>query len=193
MQVKTSRLLPLVFEGFSADDPLSVLDAGDASPETVAFFGRIQCRLHVADLYTHSAFLNETRSTESTSWSEVVEALGDPDARKFDILLFWDFLNFLDGPRLRSFSDVILPYMHKGSRAHAILAFSSANSVPRSRYGIKDVDQILVDDEPDGLITHVTSRREIERSLPWLTVSKSVLWRDNRLELVMSVNDEFPV
>ena len=192
MQVKSSRLLPLVFEGFSADDPLSVLDAGDASPETVAFFGRIQCRLHVADLYTHTAFLGDA-SPETTNWSEVAEALGDSNARQFDILLFWDFLNFLDGPRLRSFSEVILPYVHKGSRAHAILAFSSANSVPRSRYSIKDVDQILVEDEEESLIPHVTSRREIERHLPWLTVSKSVLWRDNRLELVMFVNDEFPL
>ena len=122
-----SFALPGLLERLGEDRKSRVLDLGPAHGATVEFFSQYSCKLYVADLYrslmAHLADPEVDRlparaeegEDEAAAAAERVrlfdELLPYPEDTRFDLILAWDLLNYLEpeqigvlGRRLAGFS-----------------------------------------------------------------------------------------
>lgn len=145
----SSQVMPPILADVDSAAPLIVLDTGFGSPETVTYFNNTErhCRLHfigLQELLEREASLPEEERGEETwheLFSEVLETL---DEQHFDLLLFWDFFNYLDDPAVRALNGALAPYVDRHSRGHGFLAPNSNTSVPGRRYSLRDEGSIVM-------------------------------------------------
>lgn len=180
------QLLPLVFDGFNAQRPLTVLDIGAATPETVRFFSRFRCRLYFADLFGETGFKRPQRDRRRAKETLFQRILDFPPNAAFDVCLFWDFLNYLAHPLLRDFARTLLNHVHDDTRAHAFAAFSNALPFTGMRYGLEDVDRLAVRPDPQP-VPHPQTRKAIGDALWPFSVKRAALLEENRQELLMEI------
>lgn len=145
----SSQVMPQILADVESAAPLIVLDTGFGMPETVTYCTRTErhCRLHfigLQELLEREASLpGEERGEES--WHELFsEALASLHELRFDLLLFWDFFNYLDDPAVRAFNRALTPYVDRRSRGHGFLAPNTNTSVPARRYSLQSEESIVV-------------------------------------------------
>jgi len=170
----TSSLLPQALSCIGSEQKFTVLDLGPPSPASVRFFNRFRCRLYFADLLDHADDEPE----------DIGSRLDFPSDTRFDVCLFWDVLNYLDGDAVRAVTASLTGHLDENSRGHAFLAFSRVAPFSGYRFGIEEVD--LVVGEPDPLpVPHVQTWKNIEDLMwPWIP-SSTTLMQDNRQELLL--------
>ena len=109
----------------------------------------------------------------------------DPDVR-FDVCLFWDFLNYLDVERLSLLNRLLKPHLHEGTRAHGFGVFKGTAKLPDQRFGIRTLDEIVVRPEKDGYgPTQRHSQRALTQALSAFDIRRTTLSNDGRLEFLM--------
>jgi len=194
-EIRSTLLLPLLLERFDPEEPIHVLDVGYGAAETVAFFSRYRCRLHFAGII--GALELETLPAEDVDVDEYLDAafarLCDfaPDAR-FDVCLLWDFLNYLPVSALHAFSRVLRPHLHRQSHAHGFGAFKAtapamARAAPETalRYGVYDVDKLLVRPQHGAAPRHSHSRAVLADALGCFEVVRGTLLKEGTMELLL--------
>ncbi|MGA9575713.1 MAG: hypothetical protein WBS20_17360, partial [Lysobacterales bacterium] len=96
-RTQQSLLFPTLIKKIRPDNRLSVLEIGPALPETIEFFSQFKCRLHFAAMYTDPILHMQSGDyTEAELAEHITASLGFRKGTRFDICLFWDFLNYLD-------------------------------------------------------------------------------------------------
>lgn len=194
VESRQTLLLPHLFETLEEGARLTVLDVGPGVPETVEFFSRYRCRLHFADLFDHPALAQPPEEDVELHYQSVFAELCDfPETTRFDVCLLWDFLNHLPLPGVRAFSRVLRPYLHRDSSGHGFGAFkASAPAASRSapqealRYGIRDVDQLVVRPLPGASppgFAH--SRTALAEALTCFEIVRGTLLREGAMELLL--------
>lgn len=132
-----SLLFPSLFAQLNRNRKLQILDIGPAMPETLQFFSPFRCRLHFAGMYAEPLVLD---GGQDLSHQERVEAftqcLAIPDETRFDLVLLWDFPNYLDDSDLIAFSESLSPYLHDRSRGHAFAVRTAETRMDCRWYGI---------------------------------------------------------
>lgn len=198
-ETQPSRLLSSLFEHVGDDRPLSVLNIGPALPETVSFFSGYRCKLHVADLYSElplsiaeDANPGRADDGEGGEASGLVhrldEALGLPANVHFDMVFFWDVLNFMSREAIVVLMDRLLPHLHSGSRAHCFAVHNSKTPVTENFHGIFDEAHLSVrkrQQPPPDYQPH--PQGELVTMLRFFQVERSVLMPDRRVELLLKV------
>lgn len=182
-----SNLFPLLFERLAANRRLTVLDVGPALPATVDFFSRLRCRLYFIDLYDEPLVRDDP---EEASEDELVQqfqaALDLPAGTQIDVCLFWDFLNYVDGPAVRAFVHALQPYVYEDTRAHGFGMLNAKTVLVNQQYGIEQIDQLKLyprrDPQPP-VYSH--SQRELNELLGYFQIDKSRLMSDGRLEFLL--------
>lgn len=180
--VEQSDLLPLLFAELDSSKGLTVFDVGPAVPETVDFFSQFKCRLFFADL------LSDLSAEKDPDDGKVDfgELLTYPTETRFDICLFWDFLNFLDVEMLRAFNLAITPYIHDETRAHCYGRFSRRSPVMNQQFGIKKIDEVVVRNSNARLPTcYPHGYADLRDIMGCFSFSRSMLLREGRLEILM--------
>lgn len=182
---QASKLLPSLFRHLDSEQLVTVFHVGPAMPETVDFFSGLRCKLHFIDLFAELPFVDSEDNPRSLERQFAALLRLPPDTR-FDICLFWDLFNYLDGEAVRALLRVLRPYLTQHSLAHA---FSVHNlKMPESRhiYGIQQFDALSYRPRADarpGYAPH--SQRELTALLDCFRVERSVLLSDSRLELLL--------
>jgi SAM-dependent methyltransferase len=200
VEVRQTLLLPLLFETLDDEQPLTVLDVGSGTAETVAFFSGYRCRLYFAALFDAPELRPEQLAAAEPDddpqapFDRAFAALLDfPEGTRFDIVLLWDFLNYLPVPALRAFSQALRPYLHRGTRAHGFGAFkANAPGMTRTapelalRYGVLDARNLAVRPRSDGVLTgYPHSRTVLADSLGCFEIERGTLLREGGMELLL--------
>jgi len=152
----------------------SVLDLGPASPANLDFFLGRGARLTVAD-FTPS---------RGETLSDLVRA--EPGTH-FDLVLAWDFLNYLQRDRLGLLLRSLEPYFRPGTTVHALVATGREMSAAPRRYRIQDAETLLCEGPTERV---VPSPRYVEQDLlkcmPGLNVEHRFQLRNGMLEYLFS-------
>jgi len=110
-------------EKLAEDRRWVVLDIGAVRPETVAVLSDFRCRLDIADL--GQAIDALAASTEDSRLDDFVAAL--PVAKNpepIDVVLTWDYLNYLERDGLAALMAAIAQRCRRGALVHALIVYS---------------------------------------------------------------------
>lgn len=201
-QALQTRLMPDLLEQLTSNSRLMVFDVGFGVHETIEFFGNRHCRLQFSAL--HESLLVPPVIRSKTAFGQLADP-GEHDAAlyqawlerfqaalqfeprtRFDLCLFWDFLNYLDDQALKAFADALAPYTAPQTLGHAYILLKSDADVLNREYGIKSADQISV--RPAQMV-HLTNyarpQARVTSMMKGFVVKHSVLRRDGLLEAAL--------
>jgi len=183
-----SLLFPTLFKRIAADRRLSVLEIGPALPETIDFFSQYKCRLHFASMYSDPILqLQMGDSSEAELVDHLQESLGFSKSTRFDLCLFWDFLNYLDDKALRAFNTVLKPHIHKTTRAHAFTVRTLDTSFSNQQYGIEQAHMFSIRPRSGPQApTFPHTQAILVNLLSSFDIDQGMLLPDGRLEVLMS-------
>jgi len=168
---------------------LKILDVGPARSNTVRFFNQIRCRLYFADLFAEQMQYAEIVTDDNTTENLFPTLESYPKGELFDLCFFWDFLNYLDTPKLQAFNLALQPFIHNGTKAHAFTTQNTRTAIQDLSYGIEDQDRLSEHPrDPLPLDLHNHSLADIKDHFPCLNTTRSRLLTDGRIEIFMSAH-----
>lgn len=156
---------------------MDVLDVGSGSAGSVRFLGGFRCRVVFADLFDD---LGGGKPDVAVT-SRFFETIGDG---RYDICLFWDFLNYLSVADLREFGRRLRQHLHPHSRGHAFAAFTTIANLNGMTFDLIDAGRLRVVAER-GPTPYRHTNKSIGRVLWPLSVTRAVLLEHNRQELLL--------
>lgn len=170
-----SLALPKLVEPLqrSSSESFSVLDLGPASPANLDFFLGRGARMTVADF--------------TPSRGDALPELVRADAGTFDLVLAWDFLNYLKRDKLGVLLRSLEPYFRPGTTLHAFIATSREMPASPRRYRIVDAATLDCEGPRERV---VPSPRYVEQDLlkcmPGLVVEHRFQLRNGMVEYLFS-------
>ena len=189
-RTQQTLLFPALIKRINPDRRLSVLEIGPALPETVEFFSQYKCRLHFAAMYTDPILqLQSGEYTEAELVDHLEQTFDFPKNTRFDICMFWDFLNYLDDKALRAFNTAIRPYLHKSTRAHAFTVRTLNTSFSNQQYGIEQAHMFSIRPRA-GKQARTTPHTQaiLVNLLSHFDIDQGMLLPDGRLEILMTAS-----
>jgi len=96
-----------------------ILDLGPASGNHIEFFSRFRCRFHVASL--EETLAEWRREEEEQPPPEPARLLPLAGSARFDLILCWDLLNYLDEEGLVLLADHLHTHTARGAWMHAFV------------------------------------------------------------------------
>ena len=183
-------LFPTLVKRFDPDRRLSVLEIGPALPETIEFFSQFKCRMHFAAMYADSVLQMQLgECTEAGLTAHFKQSFGFKKGTKFDLCLFWDFLNYLDDKALRAFNTAIRPYLHNSTRAHAFTVRTLDTSFSDQRYGIEQAHMFSIRPRRNTQPRKFPHTQAIlVNLLSSFDIDQGMLLPDGRLEVLMTAS-----
>lgn len=166
----SSALLPRAFARVGRERKFTVLDLGSPTPQSVRFFNQFSCQVYFSGLLDDDEDLGT--------------GLDIPSDVRFDVCLFWDVLNYLNGETLERVSEVVTKRLNDGCRGHAFLAFSQSVPFEGLSFGIESVDSLVVKRDPN-VVPHVHTWKDLEATLWPFTNAAATLLQGNRQELLL--------
>ncbi len=185
-----SLLFPSLLKRIDPDRRLSVLEIGSALPDTVEFFSQYKCRLHFTAMYTDPVMqMQFGEFTQAELVDHIKQSFEFPKSTRFDLCLFWDFLNYLNDKAVRAFGTAIQPYLHKTTRAHAFAVRTLDTSLCNQQYGIEQAHMISIRSR-NGKQARVFPHTQaiMVNLLSGFDIDQGMLLPDGRLEVLMTAN-----
>lgn len=184
---QASKLLPMLFESLDTGKKLTILDVGRAKPETLEFFSRLHCKIHVADLYSELQGGQLGRDTTGrTLQRQFQDLFRFEPGTLLDLVLLWDFPHYLDEKQLRAFSGALWPWLHTESRAHGFGVHSAATILLNREYGILDEQTLSVRQRTTEQLKYNPHPQSfMSEWLTSFTVTNGVLLPDGKVETLM--------
>lgn len=151
-----------------------VLDLGTSSAASFNFFTQLSCKIHFESL---DEFLGETK----TQGEDLIASLEQymsvfEQTQKFDIVLLWDTLNYLDLPSIRWLMQRITAHCHENTLIHAMRYTSiKAPAIP-CRFSVIDKHVIQIQratEKPRRFPSYSTT--ELLRNMPHLSIEQTYL------------------
>jgi hypothetical protein len=191
-ETQQTLLFPALVKRLETDRRLSILEIGPALPETISFFSDYRCRLHFAAMYTDPVL---NMQFEDVSEKELADhfkkTFGFPKNTRFDLCLFWDFLNYLDDKALRAFNTAIRPHLHRTTRAHAFTVRTLDTSFSNQQYGIEQNHMFSIRPRAGRQArTFPHTQAILVNLLSSFDIDQGMLLPDGRLEVLMSANQD---
>ena len=191
--VQQSQLFATLTERLDPDQPLSVLDMGLGVAATLEFFSAYRCRLQFADLFdvlplaeTEEGLTEEQKQRELQR--HFAQTLELPADARFDLVLFWDLFNYLDGSALSGLSQALQPHLHSRSRGHGFVQRDRQKTPPDYCYGVNSENSFTTKlCTRQGLPKYCHAQASLERQLQGFTIQRGVLMLDGRLEFLLTV------
>lgn len=191
LESQPSQLLQSLFESFQASERLVVLNIGAALPETVRFFTNYRCQLYITDLVAElssSDFPGDESESPSNARNEIAGILSIPDGVVFDIVFFWDSLSYLGKENITALVQVLKSHLHANSKGHCFAARTSETAEAQMVHGIQDAGHLSVRRRTRFPANYQPlPQGRLLALLEYFTLDRSVLLRDQRLELLLTV------
>ena len=171
----------------------SVLDLGSVSSVNVEFFNRLRARLQVLDF---EGTLAEAGLWEAPAklppWAaRVPEALDLGAEIRYDLILTWDFANYLGRERWPFVARELAARLSAHGSLHLLVRSGKQMPAKPGKYRIASKESIL--EEVRSLETLVPPRfahAEVERLHPGLAAAKSFLDKHGLQEIVLERSEE---
>lgn len=185
-----SLLFPTLLKRIDPRRRMKVLEIGSALPETARFFSQFKCRVYFAAMYSDPILeLQSGELTQAEITRHLRQSFAFPRGIRFDLCLFWDFLNYLDAKALRSFNTVIRSHLHAATRVHAFAVRTRETSLPNQQYGIEQTDLFKIRSRDSSQLTYFAhTQNDLAKLLPCLKIDQGMLLPDGRLEILMTTN-----
>jgi len=183
-------LFPTLVKRIDPDRRLSVLEIGPALPETVEFFSQFKCRVHFSAMYSDPVLqMQAGEYSEAELVDHLKHSFGFQKGTRFDLCLFWDFLNYLDDKTLRAFNTAIQPYLHKTTRAHAFTVRTLDTSFSNQQYGIEEAHMFSIRPGKGTQARKFPKTQAIlVNLLSSFDIDQGMLLPDGRLEVLMTAS-----
>lgn len=107
-----------------------ILDFGTARPQTLSLLDGFRVRLDIANLVEEIEGLNGLDDPEVLA-ERADAALSVCDDEPLDIVLAWDFLNYLDRKALSALMSRVAGRCRPGARIHALIVYSERTMQPK--------------------------------------------------------------
>lgn len=187
-QTQQTLLFPTLVKRIDPDRRLSVLEIGPALPETIEYFSQFKCRLHFAAMYSDPVLqMQSGEYTEAELVDHFKKSFGFSKGTRFDVCLFWDFLNYLDDKALRAFNTAIKPHIHKSTRAHAFTVRTLDTSFSNQQYGVEQGHMFSIRPRTGVQArTYAHTQAILVNLLASFDIDQGMLLPDGRLEVLMS-------
>lgn len=189
-RTQQTLLFPTLMKRMKQDRRLSVLEIGPALPETIQFFSQYRCRLHFAAMYTDPVLqMQLSDCTEAELAEHIVKSFGFAKETRFDLCLFWDFLNYLDDKALRAFNTALRPYLQPSTRAHAFTVRTLNTKFSNQQYGIEQAHLFSIRPRA-GKQARTTPHTQaiLVNLLSNFDIDQGMLLPDGRLEVLMTAS-----
>ena len=103
-----------------------ILDLGMARPQTIELLSRFRCRVDIADL-EEAVVASLDRQDESAAAPDPVESLQSmPRGEPADIVLTWDYLNYLSRQQITGLMTAVAKKSRPGAFVHALIGYSKS-------------------------------------------------------------------
>jgi len=174
VQAVTVPLFRSVMDALAENRRWVILDLGAARPQTIDLLSRFRCRVDIADL-EEAVMASLDRQDESAAVPDPVEALRSmPRSEPVDVVLTWDYLNYLNRQQITGLMTAIAKRGRPGAFVHALIGYS--RSVMSRRPGLfAPLDEgRLVDlsaGKPDRAATRY-STEDLDRCSPGFTIER---------------------
>jgi len=154
------------------------------------FFSQFRCRLNFAGMYTDPILqMQSGEYTEAELVDHLEQSFGFMKGTRFDLCLFWDFLNYLDDKALRAFNTVIQPCLHKTTRAHAFTVRTLDTAFSNQQYGIEQAHMFSIRQRTGQQSrTFAHTQATLLNLLPSFDIDQGMLLPDGRLEILMTAS-----
>jgi len=192
LETINSLLLPDLFDLEKLEEGLVIrgLDLGPANTHTFNFLGHFNCHLKVVNIKDKLCHLNRVLEEDPELDPQEIEQLvhrsfefnGD---ESFDICLIWDFLNYLDVPSLKVFTDVLLPHLAPQAQLHGFAVLNKNTPLTEQNYGVVDTELLTVIDQKQIQLPHRHSQSALKDYLRGIAIKQSILRGDGRLEMIL--------
>lgn len=189
-RTQQTLLFPTLMKRMKQDRRLSVLEIGPALPETIQFFSQYRCRLHFAAMYTDPVLQMQLGDcTEAELAEHIGQSFGFAKETRFDLCLFWDFLNYLDDKALRAFNIALRPYLQPSTRAHAFTVRTLNTKFSNQQYGIEQAHLFSIRPRA-GKQARTTPHTQaiLVNLLSNFDIDQGMLLPDGRLEVLMTAS-----
>lgn len=194
-----THLLALLFEPHEPGTSLNVLDVGPAAGQTVAFLSQYHCRLHYADLYDEPTLLGPCESEEREERTRQFQALlAGSHQEPYDICLFWDLFRYLHPSAMPALGSALGAMLKQGSMGHAFLCHGrvAASQTPLTARCFGIISSTRVSQRPcthQHLTPYNVSQRDVTEKVRAFEVDKSRLLQGGLLEVLLRVEESFPI
>jgi hypothetical protein len=190
-RTQQTLLFPSLVKRIDPHRRLSVLEIGPALPETIEFFSQYRCRLHFAAMYTDPVLQMQTEDIpEAELAAHFTGTFGFPKGTRFDLCLFWDFLNYLDDRALAAFNTAIKPYLHRSTRAHAFTVRTLDTGFANQQYGIEQTHMFSIRPRAEKQPRRYPHTQAIlVNLLSSFDIDQGMLLPDGRLEVLLTASN----
>lgn len=189
-RTQQTLLFPSLIKKLDKNRRMSILEIGPALPETIAYFSQFKCRLHFAAMYSDPLLhMQSGEFSEAELADHIEKSFGFAKGTRFDLCLFWDFLNYLDDKALRAFNTAIGPYLHQSTRAHAFTVRTLDTSFSNQQYGIEQAHMFSIRARR-GTQARTTPHTQaiLVNLLSTFDIDQGMLLPDGRLEVLMTAS-----
>lgn len=128
-----------LFHQFRANRKYRILDLGPAVGDNIDFFSQFRCRIYIEDLYRTLNSFEYLTPNDGFSYAAVFEYLM-PYLKntRFDFILAWDILNYLDREEFRHLVVHLSQFSRKGTVLFGLI--STLKHIPETPYQFKIID-----------------------------------------------------
>jgi len=142
-ETQPSLALSTLFRQLRKDRTYHILELGPAVGHNIDFFSRYSCRIRVEDLYRTLSSFDYVSGSDSVDFEAAFQYLLPYEGKtRFDILLAWDLLNYLERDEFLHLMRHLARFCHTGTVLFALVATSKHMPDRPAVYRILDENSI---------------------------------------------------
>lgn len=171
------------------DRKYNILDLGPAFGANVAFLSQFACKLHIADLYqslTSTPLL--PKQDDVLPQPDFERLLPYQKGTRFDIILAWDLLNYIQGNHIESLAHHLAGFCH--TRTLMLTFISTQKQIPDEPTKFRIVDQQHLSYEVcTAAMRHCPryNSLELKKRVPGFTINSSFLLKNGMQEYLLGI------
>ena len=106
------------------------------------------------------------------------------EALKFDVCLFWDYLNVMSNQAFEQFTEEIKPLLTTDTILYGFVANSHRLPMYFRRYALANSDELEILDLTEYTARYPKSRQDFEKAFAEANILNTTRYPDNRQELL---------
>lgn len=169
-----------IFNAVKGSNKNGILDLGAALGSNLSFYAQLGCHFQFED-FTQT--ISELQQKHITDHQAIVRFLEDLDGkRRYDVVLFWDLLNYLPKPSVLTLVEKLRPFLAPNALIHMISFVGSTVPLLPSKFTINDQYQLKVNCSEDRVAPiQRTTTMQLLKMFPDFLMVQSYLNSDGML------------
>lgn len=171
-------------------DSRSILDLGGAWGVNIRFWSTFSPSIYVGDLHSSVPAIQPT-GDETSAGPEWGRLMAIPENSRFDVILAWDLLNYLEQPQVISLIQYLLRFCRRGALLFALIYDRQQMPAVPTVFKIKDEENLIYESRTSD--TRPCPRhqpREVQRMFAGFRISSSFWLRNGVQEYLFEYEGE---